>query len=100
MFCPSQMVPASKTINLLDAPRGNPLKASVDVPAEFQKSYLHSIPYVGPLIGILGNFPRYGTTLEDCADFMAADVAKKDMMFVGHRVSVIDAGTAGKGKTE
>ena len=100
MFCPSQMDPASKTIDLLDAPRGNPLKAAVDVPAEFQKSYLHSIPYLGPLIGILGNFARYGTTLEDCADFMAADVAKKDMMFVGHRVSVIDAGTAGKGKTE
>lgn len=100
MFCPSQMVAASKTINLLDAPRGNPLKASVDVPAGFQKSYLHSIPYLGPLIGILSNFPRYGTVLEDCADFIVADVAKKDTMFVGHRVSVIDTGTAGKGKNE
>ena len=94
------MVPASKTINLLDAPRGNPLKASVDVPADFQKSSLHRIPYFGPLVAILGNFSRYGTTLEDCADFIAADVAKKDTAFVGHRVSVIDAGTAGKGKTE
>ena len=94
------MVPASKTINLLDAPRGNPLKASVDVPADFRKSYLHSIPYLGPLIGILGNLLRYGTSLEDCADFIAADVAKKDTMFVGHRVSVIDPGTSGKGKSE
>ena len=94
------MVPASKTIDLLDAPRGNPLKASVDVPADFQKSYLHSVPFLGPLMGILGNFPRYGTTLEDCADFIAADVAKKDTTFVGRRVSVIDGGTAGKGKTE
>ena len=94
------MVPASKTISLLDAPRGNPLKASVDVPADFQTSYLHSIPYLGPLLGILANFSRYGTTLEDCADFIAADVAKKETTFVGHRVNVIDAGTVGKGKTE
>ena len=100
IFCPSQMVPASKTINLLDAPRGNPFKASVDVPADFQRSYVHSIPFLGPLIGILINFSRYGTTLEDCADFIAAYVAKKDTTFVGHRVSVIDGGTAGKGKTE
>ena len=94
------MFPASKTINLLEAPRGNPLKASVDVPAGFQTSYLHSIPYLGPIISILGNVANYGTTLEDCADFIAADVEKKDTRFVGHRVSVIEAGTAGKGKTE
>lgn len=100
MFCPSQMVPASKTINVLDVPRGNSLIASADVPTGFQNSYLHKIPYLGPFVSVLSNFSRYGTTLEDCADFIAADVAKKDMRFVGHRVGVIDAGTAGKGKTE
>ncbi|KAF6226708.1 hypothetical protein HO173_012375 [Letharia columbiana] len=100
MFCPSNMIPASKTVTLLDAPRGNPLNASADVPPGFQNSYFHNIPYLGPIISSVGNAPKYGTTLEDCADFIAADLEKKDTRFVGHRVGVIDAGTAGKGKTE
>ena len=94
------MYPASKTINFVDAPRGNPLIASADVPTGFQNSYLHNIPYLGPFISVLANFNKYGTTLEDCADFIAADVEKKDTSFVGHRVGVLDPGAAGKGKTE
>ena len=94
------MVPASKTIDLLDAPSGNSLNASVDVPADFKYSYMHKIPYLGPFITVLSNSTRYNTTLEDCADFIAADLEKKGTSFVGHRVSVIDAGIPGKGKTE
>ena len=94
------MVPASKTVTLLDAPRGNPLNASADVPTGFQNSYMHNIPYLGPFISIISNLYKYNATLEDCADFIAADLEKKDTIFVGHRVSVTDAGGAGKGKTE
>ena len=94
------MVPENKTINLLDAPHGNQLVASADMPTGFQKSYLHGIPYLGPFISLLGNFLKYTTTLEDCADWIAADVEKKDTKFVGHRVSVINASTAGKGKSD
>ena len=94
------MNPASKTINLLDAPRGNSLNASADVPPGFQKSYLHGIPYLGPFISVVSNSMRYTITLEDCADFIAADLASKDTRFIGHRVGIIDAGAAGKGKTE
>lgn len=100
MFCPSQMAPASKTITLLDVPRGNPLNALADVPPGFQNSYLHNIPYLGPFFSIVGNAHKYGTILEDCADFLAADLENKDTKFVGHRVGVIDAGSEGKGKTE
>ena len=99
MFCPSQMSPSSKTITLLDIPRGNPLNASADEPPGFQNSFLHRIPYLGPFISIIGNAFRYATTLEDCADFIAADLERGDMKFVGHRVGVI-TDTAGKGKTE
>ena len=94
------MVPASKTINLLDAPRGNTLNASADVPPDFQKSYLHGIPYLGPFISVVINSTRYNTTLEDCADFIAADLERKETRFIGRRVSVIDAGAAGQGKTK
>ena len=100
MFCPSQMTPASKTLTLLDSPRGNSLNASADVPPGFQNSYFHNIPYLGPFLSIIGNAPKYGTILEDCADFIATDLEKEDTRFVGHRVGVIDAGTAGKGKSE
>ena len=100
LLCPSQIIPVSKTVTLLDAPRGNSLKASVDVPTDFQNSYFHNIPYLGPFISIIGNAFKYVTTLEDCADFIAADLEKKDTSFVGHRVSVIDASAASKGKTE
>ena len=94
------MAPASKTVTLLDAPRGNSLNASADVPPGFQTSYLHNIPYLGPFLGIVGNAYKYGTILEDCADFLAADLENKDTKFVGHRVGVIDAGSEAKGKTE
>lgn len=90
------MIPASKEINQLDAPRGNALNASADVAPGFQNSYFHNIPYVGPFISTIVNFPRYGVALEDCADFMAADLEKGDTIFVGHRVGVIN----GKGKAE
>ncbi len=94
------MVPASKTIDLLDAPRGNSLNASADAPSGFEISYLHSIPFLGPFISLIFNLTKYDTTLEDCADFIAADLEKDDTKFVGHRVGVINAGTAGKGKIE
>ena len=94
------MIPASKDITLLDAPRGNSLNASADAIPGFQNSYFHNIPYLGPFLSVVGNAHRYGTTLEDCADFIAADLEKGDTKFVGHRVGVIDAGTAGKGKAE
>lgn len=90
------MKPASKDITFLDTPRGNPLNASADVVPDFQKSYFHNIPFVGPFMSTIGNFPRYTVALEDCADFIAADLEKGDTTFVGHRVGIIN----GKGKAE
>jgi len=50
---------------------------------------LKGIPLVGTLLNILTNVPSYGTPLEDCADFLAADLEKGlESEFVGKRVSV------------
>ncbi|KAL8828834.1 MAG: hypothetical protein Q9170_006430 [Blastenia crenularia] len=89
-FAPSQMVPASQEITLLEAPRGNPLVAKNDSPPEWILTYLSSIPYLGVFFDALRNGMRYNTTLEDCADWLAADLSKEKSEHVGHRVGVIE----------
>ena len=83
------MTPVEKAIKPLSAPRGNSLVFERDIPADWKNSFFHWIPFLGTLMSILGNAPRYNTTLEDNADFMAADLANPDSKFIGHRVSVI-----------
>ena len=92
MFCPSVMLPASTDIQPLSQPRGNLLLAKADVPAGLQNLYIDWIPFLGPLMTIMGNAWRYNTTLEDCADFIAGDLTKLNSEFIGHRVGVIDGG--------
>lgn len=91
------MLPGSETITQLEAPRGNSLVASVDVPPQWQPSSFARVPFFGTLFSIFGNAMRYNTKLEDCADFLAADLASSDRSYVGHRVGVINSG---KGKVE
>ncbi|MCJ1414161.1 hypothetical protein MMC32_000486 [Xylographa parallela] len=88
LLCPSEMRPASKTITLLEKPHGNPLISSVDVPAGWQPSRFARIPLIGTYMSIFGNMMAYTADLEDCADFIAADLAEPNRSFVGHRVSV------------
>ncbi|KAL8682999.1 MAG: hypothetical protein Q9186_000994 [Xanthomendoza sp. 1 TL-2023] len=91
LLAPSAMKPASKEITLLDTPRGNPLAAQNDTMAEFSPSFMTKMPYVGPYADIAKSMTRYNTSLEDCADFMAADLAKGDSEHVGHRVGIIES---------
>ena len=86
------MLPASKTIEPLLAPRGNPLLAANDVPAGFWDFHISWIPFIGPLLTSMGNAARYNTLLEDCADFIAADLKENNSKHVGHRVGVYDTG--------
>lgn len=97
MLCPSVMEAAEPSAALLAAPRGNSLSAAADMPPNWQDSYFGFIPFLGPMICTMGNFMRYNTKLEDCADFIAADLETGDRKFVGHRVGVIETG---KGKVE
>lgn len=91
------MLPASKEINLLESPRGNPLVAQNDTMAEFSPSFMTNLPYIGPYADIVKSMTRYNTALEDCADFLAADLAKGESEHVGHRVGII---ATVKGKTQ
>lgn len=91
------MAAATKTSDLLETPRGNRLLAAADTPPDWQHTFLEKIPLLGPLAGIFRNAPRYGTTLEDCADFIASDLKTPDSIYVGHRVGIIEQT---KGKTE
>ncbi|KAL9612092.1 MAG: hypothetical protein Q9167_003314 [Letrouitia subvulpina] len=97
MLAPSTMAAASKSIDLLETPRGNCLLATADTPPDWQHTILEKIPFIGPWAGIFRNAPRYGTTLEDCADFIASDLRTPDSVYVGHRVGIIEKS---KGKTE
>ena len=91
------MAPAEKEITALASPRGNKLNASADVPPEWQHSMFWGIPFVGPVWDCFSNLLRYNIKLEDCADFIAADLEKADDKFVGKRVALIEVV---KGKEE
>ena len=86
------MVPKSKEVQELSEPRENPLVAQVDYPAQMQSFRIDWIPFLGPFTTIMGYSFRSITTLEDCADFIAGDLAKPNEDFVGHRVGVIASG--------
>lgn len=86
------MDPLASSVSLMSEPHGNHLTVSADVPPNWQNSMFHSIPFIGPFISILGNASKYGTKLEDCADFIAADLEKPKSEFVGHRVGATDTG--------
>ncbi|KAL8779150.1 MAG: hypothetical protein Q9213_007076 [Squamulea squamosa] len=89
MLAPSAMLPARKEITLLETPRGNPLVAQNDTVPEFSPSFLTSVPYIGVYADIIKNMMRYNTTLEDCANFLAADLTKGESEHVGHKVGII-----------
>lgn len=90
MFCPSNMNPKNKIIPEELPHKGNPLMAAKDVPAGFQGWGIDWIPFLGPLVTVLGNAAKYNTTLEDCADWIAMDLESGSGEFVGRRVSVVE----------
>ncbi|KAL9584722.1 MAG: hypothetical protein Q9203_004555 [Teloschistes exilis] len=97
LLAPSQMVPASKEITLLSAPRGHGLVSANDTMPNYMNTFLSGLPFgIGIASDILVNALRYNTSLEDCADYMAADLAKDRSEHVGHRVGVIASGRKGK----
>ncbi|KAL8942517.1 MAG: hypothetical protein Q9216_001618 [Gyalolechia sp. 2 TL-2023] len=89
LLAPSLMTPADKEIRLLEAPKGNPLVARNDTMPDWHCTFLSAVPYLGMAVDIMVNMMRYNTTFEDCADFMAADLAKGESEHVGHRVGII-----------
>ena len=89
LLAPSAMTPTSKEITFLDAPRGNSLIAKNDTMVDWSPTWLTRVPYLGVYADIVKNMMRYNTTLEDCADFLAADLTKEESEHVGHKVGII-----------
>jgi len=82
------MAPAGTQITVLDTPRGNSLAAEIDIPPLWRDLFIYRLPFIGPFLSLFGEFLRYNTTLEDNADFIAANLTND--RFVGHRVGVIN----------
>lgn len=86
LFCASDMK-AQETIDYERRP-GNSLVASADVPPLFAKTW-QWVPLVGNYLSIMTQATAYYAPLEDCVDFMAADLEKGlGSEFVGKRVGV------------
>ena len=96
-LCVSQLEPLEQTISSLEEPRPSNVIASADTPPGWVFSYFNGVPFLGPLLSILGNAMRYNVKVEDCADFMANDLSYPSSEYINHRVGLI---SAGKGKRE
>lgn len=108
MLCPGQMHPPPKTTkdNLVDLlpstnTNNNPstdLIASADTLPGYSPPYGAGLPFIGMYISLMWNATRYASTLEKCADFIAADFERGgESAFVGKRVGVVERGRCAKG---
>ena len=93
----SPINPHSKTIAFPEGIQSNPLIASADTPPDWVHTWFSWIPFLGPLMEVFRNVLRYNIKLEDCADFMAADLESSNTEFIGHRVGLRESD---KRKTE
>ena len=88
------MTPAKNGISSdepLATPRPHELSAAANVPPGWQKTFWTKVPLIGIFMDIVWNAMRYGTTLEDCADFIAEDLEKGGQSeVVGCRVGVVE----------
>lgn len=82
------MVPESESPTTTKLPK---LVASAEFPAQWRESWLSYIPFIGrPVVAIM-NAMRSTVTLEQSADFMAADLEAVESPWIGKRVGTIDA---------
>lgn len=69
----------------------NRLTANATSPPLWQDSWVKHIPFLGKMILAGMNAPRYETTLEQNADFIASDLTDRESRWIGVPVGVIDA---------
>lgn len=82
------MIPESETPTTTKLSK---LVASADVPARWRESWLSYVPFIGkPAVAVM-HAMRSTITLEQSADFMAADLEAIESPWIGKRVSTIDA---------
>ncbi|KAF9737501.1 hypothetical protein PMIN06_003709 [Paraphaeosphaeria minitans] len=91
MLCPSNMDPESSNFTVPTKSSHTRLTASAQTPPLWKDSWLKNIPLIGKIIVIAMNMSRYGTTLEQNADFIATDLETLDSQYIGTQVGIIDA---------
>lgn len=67
------------------------LIASAEVPPQWRQSWLSYIPFVGKPIVAIMHAMRSTITLEQSAEFIAADLEAVESPWIGMRVGAIDA---------
>jgi nucleoside-diphosphate-sugar epimerase len=90
MLCPSNMVPESSDVSVPTKPTRGKLVANATNLPLWQDSWVKHIPLIGRSIVCGMNAPRYKTTLEQNADFIASDLESYESQWIGNRVGVID----------
>ncbi|PVH98119.1 NAD(P)-binding protein [Periconia macrospinosa] len=91
VLCPNTMAPESTDFTVPAKAPTTKLTASATTPPLWYDSWLRYIPLIGKPIVCAINAPRYATTLEQAADFIASDLEQKESQWVGKPVGVIAA---------
>ncbi|KAF2425524.1 NAD(P)-binding protein [Tothia fuscella] len=91
MLCPATMTPESAEINVPSKSSHGPLVANATSPPAWQDSWIKHAPLIGRTVSCAMNAPRYETTLEQNADFIASDLRSLESEWKGVTVGVIDA---------
>jgi hypothetical protein len=91
MLCPNWMVPETTEIALHGFVPREELVASAGTPPRWQDSWLKYVPLIGKTLVSAMNASRYQTTLEQNADFIAADLESGDGEWRRRAVGVISA---------
>ena len=90
MLCPSTMTPEFSDINVpTKTPHAKLIANATNLP-EWRDSWLKYTPLIGKTLVCAMNAPRYETTLEQNAEFIASDLESYESRWSGMRVGVID----------
>ena len=90
MLCPSNMTAESSEFDAPATTSSKKLTASATTPPLWRDSWIKHLPLVGKLLVIAINLGRYGTTLEQNAEFIANDLETYESRWSGLTVGVID----------
>jgi len=90
LLCPSTMTPESSDVDVPTKTLHGKLIANGVTPPLWQDSWLQYIPLIGKILICAMNAPRYETTLEQNADFIADDLESYESRWSGMTVGVID----------
>ncbi|KAF2010554.1 NAD(P)-binding protein [Aaosphaeria arxii CBS 175.79] len=89
LLCPNTMIPSSATITVPASPTSK-LSASATVPPSWKDSWVRHVPLLGRRVVCAMNASKYKTTLEQNAEFIAADLEAGQSQWSGKTVGVID----------